>query len=161
MALQAHFGYLFRYCHCFDFEPLQGYDLIAMPVPRSVFHNKVPGYRSLVDWFRITGTCGKVLKCEPPCVAVCRCDQHQTFATTGTWEADTWVEFRALLIGCTTDAPAVHWMCPFDVVDGLGVVAATFNQARLDLIDVYSPGVVRPRQHLILKTPTKVAPELF
>ena len=82
----------------------------------------------------------------------------------GSWwpvRSDTWVEFQALLIGCTTDAPTVHWMCPFDVLDGFGVVTATFNQARLDLIVVYSYGFVRPRRHLILKTPTKVAPELF
>ena len=48
---------------------------------------------------------------------------------------DAWVEFQALLISasCTTDAPAVQWLCPFAVLDGLGIVTP-FNQARPDLI---------------------------
>lgn len=54
----------------------------------------------------------------------------------GSWwpmGSDAWVEFQALLISCTTDAPAVQWLCPFTVLDGLSIVSP-FNQARPDLI---------------------------
>ena len=42
-------------------------------------------------------------------------------------------EFLAVLISCTSDAPAVQWLSPFAVLDSLGIVQA-FNQAYPDLI---------------------------
>jgi len=50
----------------------------------------------------------------------------------GSWwpmGSDAWLEFQALLISCTTDAPAVQWLCPFTVLDGLSIVSPLIRLA--------------------------------
>jgi hypothetical protein len=73
-----------------------------------------------------------------PCSAYHSASESQaaTGTTWGVWWSINGAqaqEFLAVLISCTSDAPAVQWLSPFAVLDSLGIVQA-FNQAHPDLI---------------------------